>query len=100
VPTPPTPPAPQPTFTGGGRYNYYTPKPKTVAASGAVIGSSVANGRISGRTATNGAIFGANTSKGFTRGTSRLSVAPIRYQIDVQARRRRVEDELLILELI
>jgi hypothetical protein len=100
VPTPPTPPAPTPAPTGGGRRYYVQPKPlQPTIAAGAVTGSSASRGRSRGRCDYNGASAGRSTTAGLCRGISRLSASPIRIHIDHEHRRRKAEDELLLLEM-
>lgn len=102
APTPPTPPTPTPapTFAGGGNYQRYIPKPQAVAAFGAVAGSSASSGSVQARRAANGSALGLSMSIATVTGSSRLDVAPIRYIEDTKHRRRKAEDQLLILELL
>lgn len=97
-PLPPAP-TPAPTPKRGGRRVYVQPQQtKPTLAAGSVSGASRSQGRTQGRCAHIGVAMGVTRSAGVCRGTSRLSVSPIRLHIDHDALRRKAEDELLLLE--
>jgi len=47
-----------------------------------------------------GRVVGSGMSSGIARGRSLLTVAPVRYIEDTHYRRRRHEDDLLIMEML